>query len=186
MRRIQSIRTAGNPRSLNLNGMLALLLPRSGLVQNCLWGAPRIHGELLKLGFAISERTVSRYLSGRPRTRSQTWRTFFANHHGGQTSIPQPMKFANAHGKTSLPTRPRCRLAPLCQLMRRALAFRVTINRRRSLHSSPLDVRLGHDQVRTTPERARAPGVTGRHLPSQSASRRPCRCPSYRRKRLRD
>ena len=58
--------------------------------ENCLWGAPRIHGELLKLGIAISERTVSRYLSGRPRTRSQTWRTFFANHFG-QTSIPLPM-----------------------------------------------------------------------------------------------
>jgi len=31
--------------------------------ENCLWGAPRIHGELLKLGITISERTVSRYLS---------------------------------------------------------------------------------------------------------------------------
>ncbi len=39
--------------------------------ENCLWGAPRIHGELLKLGIEISERTVSRYLRGRPTTRSQ-------------------------------------------------------------------------------------------------------------------
>jgi hypothetical protein len=77
---IQSIRTAGKPRSLNLDGMLALPLPRSGLVQNHLGGAPRIHGELVKLGIAVSERTVSRYLQGRPTTRSQTWRTFFANH----------------------------------------------------------------------------------------------------------
>jgi hypothetical protein len=46
---------------------------------NRLWGAPRIHGELLKLGIVVSERTVSRYLRGRPRT-SQTWRTFLANH----------------------------------------------------------------------------------------------------------
>jgi len=30
--------------------------------ENCLWGAPRIHGELLKLGIEVSERTVSRYL----------------------------------------------------------------------------------------------------------------------------
>jgi len=47
---------------------------------NPLWGAPRIHGELLTLGLDVSERTVSRY---RPRTRrppSQTWRTFLANH----------------------------------------------------------------------------------------------------------
>ena len=47
--------------------------------ENHLWGAPRIHGELLKLGIAVSERTVSRYLHGRPKARSQTWRTFFAN-----------------------------------------------------------------------------------------------------------
>jgi hypothetical protein len=51
-------------------------------VQNCLWGAPRIHGELLKLGFAVSERTVSRYLPDRLTRRSQTWRTFLANYIG--------------------------------------------------------------------------------------------------------
>ena len=61
--------------------------------ENCLWGAPRIHGELLKLGIAISERTVSRYLSDRPTTRSQTWRTFVANDFGGQTF--SPMMFAD-------------------------------------------------------------------------------------------
>jgi putative transposase len=37
--------------------------------ENRLWGAPRIHGELLKLGIAVSERTVSRYLVGRLRRR---------------------------------------------------------------------------------------------------------------------
>ena len=65
--------------------------------ENCLWGAPRIHGELLKLGFAISERTVSRYLRGRPPTRSQTWRTFFANHFGDRT-LTSPVMFAYASG----------------------------------------------------------------------------------------
>jgi hypothetical protein len=64
--------------------------------ENCLWGAPRIHGELLKLGIAVSERTVSRYLRGRPTKGSQTWRTFFANHFGGQTHI-SPVMFADAH-----------------------------------------------------------------------------------------
>src|SRR5262245_51103172 len=63
--------------------------------ENCLSGAPRIHGELLKLGFAISERTVSRYLSGGPRTRSQTWRTFLSNHFG-QAYIRLPMMVADA------------------------------------------------------------------------------------------
>ena len=41
-----------------------------------MWGAPRIHGELLKLGFEIAESTVSKY-RGPP---SQTWRTFLRNH----------------------------------------------------------------------------------------------------------
>lgn len=50
-----------------------------------LWGAPRIHGELLKLGITISERTVSRYLPHRLIAPSQTWRTFLANHFGAFT-----------------------------------------------------------------------------------------------------
>ena len=59
--------------------------------ENHLWGAPRIHGELLKLGIAVSERTVSRYLQGRPTARSQTWRTFFANHLGDLAFLPPVM-----------------------------------------------------------------------------------------------
>jgi hypothetical protein len=61
--------------------------------ENRLWGAPRIHGELLKLGLVVSERTVSRYLRGRPRTSSQTWRTFLANHLGQvqfTSELPSP------------------------------------------------------------------------------------------------
>ena len=40
--------------------------------ENPLWGAPRIHGELLKLGFEVSERTVSRYILQHPKPPSQT------------------------------------------------------------------------------------------------------------------
>lgn len=47
---------------------------------NPLWRAPRIHGELLKLGIKISERTVSRILQTVQRPPSQTWRTFLQNH----------------------------------------------------------------------------------------------------------
>jgi transposase InsO family protein len=47
---------------------------------NPLWGAPRIHGELLKLGIDVSEATVSRYMIRRPKPPSQTWRTFLENH----------------------------------------------------------------------------------------------------------
>jgi putative transposase len=45
-----------------------------------LWGAPRIHGELLKLGISVSESTVAKYMRRHPRLPSQTWRTFLTNH----------------------------------------------------------------------------------------------------------
>jgi transposase InsO family protein len=48
--------------------------------ENPLWGAPRIHGELLKLGFEIAESTVSTYMIRRRRPPSQNWRTFLRNH----------------------------------------------------------------------------------------------------------
>ena len=47
---------------------------------NPLWGAPRIHGELLKLGFTIAESTVSKYMVQHRGPPSQTWRTFLRNH----------------------------------------------------------------------------------------------------------
>ena len=47
---------------------------------NPLWGAPRIHGELLKLGIEISQATVGRWMPWRPKVPSPTWRTFLRNH----------------------------------------------------------------------------------------------------------
>ena len=51
-------------------------------LENPTWGAPRIHGELLKLGFDLSEPTVSRWLRRAPRTPdpAQRWLTFLRNH----------------------------------------------------------------------------------------------------------
>jgi hypothetical protein len=55
---------------------------------NPTWGAPRIHGEMVKLGIDIGERTVSTLMPKRPRKPpSQTWRTFLANHLGSLASI---------------------------------------------------------------------------------------------------
>ncbi len=54
---------------------------------NPLWGAPRIHGELLKLGIEVSERTVSRYMPEQRKPPSQSWRTFLKNHMGDLVSI---------------------------------------------------------------------------------------------------
>jgi len=47
---------------------------------NPLWGAPRMHGELLKLGIAVSQSTVAKYMRRHLRPPSQTWRTFLTNH----------------------------------------------------------------------------------------------------------
>ena len=47
---------------------------------NPLWGAPRIHGELQKLGVSASQSTVAKYMRRHPRPPSQTWRTFLTNH----------------------------------------------------------------------------------------------------------
>jgi putative transposase len=68
--------TVGRP---HVNAEIKALVIRMAAA-NPLWGAPRIHGELLKLGIAVAERTVSRLLPKRRSPPSQTWRTFLTNH----------------------------------------------------------------------------------------------------------
>jgi transposase InsO family protein len=48
--------------------------------ENPLWGAPRIHGELLMLGFNVAQSTVSKYMMRRRKPPSQSWKTFLRNH----------------------------------------------------------------------------------------------------------
>ena len=55
--------------------------------ENPTWGAPRIHGELLKLGFELGEATVSRYLPRRRKPPSHSWRAFLRNHTEDLVSI---------------------------------------------------------------------------------------------------
>jgi len=54
---------------------------------NPLWGAPRIHGELLKLGIEVAQSTVAKYLRRPRKPASQTWRTFLTNHMEQMASI---------------------------------------------------------------------------------------------------
>jgi hypothetical protein len=49
-------------------------------IENPLWGAPRIHGELLKLGFQVAQSSVAKYLAKRRGPPSQGWCTFLRNH----------------------------------------------------------------------------------------------------------
>src|SRR5664279_4177504 len=54
---------------------------------NPLWGAPHIHGELLKLGFEVAQSTVARYMCRHSRPPSHGWRTFLSNHADGIAAI---------------------------------------------------------------------------------------------------
>jgi transposase InsO family protein len=58
-------------------------LIREMSLANRLWGAPRIHGELLKLGIEVAQSTVAKYMARRGRGGSQTWKTFLHNHAAG-------------------------------------------------------------------------------------------------------
>jgi transposase InsO family protein len=49
-------------------------------MENSLWGASRIHGELLKLGYEVAQSTVSKYMARGGRPPSQSWKTFLRNH----------------------------------------------------------------------------------------------------------
>jgi putative transposase len=68
-------------------GPEVVALIRSMRAANPLWGAPRIHGELLKLGIDIAESTVSTYLPGTKPPPSQGWRTFLQNHLGEMIAV---------------------------------------------------------------------------------------------------
>ena len=60
-------------------------LIRKMSLANPLWGAPRIHGELLKLGVQVSQATVGRDLPWRPKVPSPTWRSFLHNHQSAES-----------------------------------------------------------------------------------------------------
>src|SRR6201982_3731229 len=63
------------------------LLIREMSIANPLWGAPRIHGELLKLGIEIGQTSVAKYMARRRGPPSQGWKTFLRNHADGIASM---------------------------------------------------------------------------------------------------
>ena len=62
-------------------------LIREMSLANPLWGAPRIHGELLKLGIDVGQTTVAKYMARERRQPSQGWKTFLHNHADGIASM---------------------------------------------------------------------------------------------------
>jgi transposase InsO family protein len=81
--RWKSRQRAGRPR---IDRQFRQLIRRISR-ENPLWGAPRIHGELLMLGIDVSESTVGRYMIRIGRTRSQGWKTFLRNQAAGIASL---------------------------------------------------------------------------------------------------
>src|SRR2546426_9223962 len=73
---VQGVGRAGRPRVSRQFRALVVRMAQA----NPLWGAPRIHGELQKLGIEVAERSVSRLVPKRRSPPSQTWRTFLTNH----------------------------------------------------------------------------------------------------------
>src|ERR1700720_853878 len=74
--RCTSRNLGGRPQ---INADLRALI-RQMNVENVLWGAPRIHGELLKLGFAVAQSTVAKYMAKKGDPSGQSWGTFLRNH----------------------------------------------------------------------------------------------------------
>ena len=74
--RWKSRRRAGRPQ---IETELRALIRRMS-IENPLWGAPRIRGELLKLGFEVAQSSVAKYMVKRRGPPSQGWRTFLRNH----------------------------------------------------------------------------------------------------------
>jgi len=81
--RWKSRRRGGRPR---INREVRDLIRRMSK-ENPLWGAPRMHGELLMLGIEVAQSTVARYMTRRQGPPSQGWKTFLRNHAAGIASI---------------------------------------------------------------------------------------------------
>jgi hypothetical protein len=110
-------------------------LIRQMSLENPLWGAPRIHGELLKLGFAVSQSTVGKYVARKSGPPGQSWSTFVRNHAPqiaaricslyppSDLSCSMPLSLFGRHGET------------LCGSMSRPIRRRNGLRSRSSKHS---------------------------------------------------
>jgi hypothetical protein len=96
--RLKSRNPGGRPK---IDPELRDLVRRMG-EENPLWGAPRIHGELLKLGFTVAQSTVSKYMLRGRRPPSQGWKTFLRNHTDGIAALLGLPSFSPSVGYPSL------------------------------------------------------------------------------------
>jgi hypothetical protein len=89
-------RCGRSPVSLEIRRLI-----REMSVANPLWGAPRIHGELLKLGIEIGQTSVAKYMARRRGPPSQGWKTFLRNHADGTVAM-DPLRRADNLVRTTL------------------------------------------------------------------------------------
>jgi hypothetical protein len=148
--------------------------------ENFLWGAPRIHGELLMLGFTVSQATVSRYLPA-PSTRpTQSWRTFIRNQAlaFGQYSEEQSRKYAHPRGQHSWGKAIRSAAAKAATAY---VGFRRGLGRQQialearpiCLHPAASERRAMHRVRRLTAVSGRLQKTRSNRLPIEVASRSP-------------
>jgi hypothetical protein len=147
--------------------------------QNFLWGAPRIHGELLMLGFTVSQATVSRYLRWLGRRPTPSWRTFVRNQAlaFGQYSEQREEGYERPHGQSSWVTliRPAAaEIATACIGLRRVLSSQpALIVRRIGLRAALCERAAMHRVHRPAAISARFQKVRSNRLPTAVAARSP-------------
>jgi hypothetical protein len=153
--------------------------------ENFLWGSPRIHGELLKPGFTVSQATVSRYLPAPSRRPTQSWWSFFRN----QISAFDHNQYSKERSRVSarlhvwscwakLMRSTATQIATVCVGLCRGLGQQhPTLNARRiSLRSAQRDRGVTHGARRQV---ASVPGGSRRALDNRSGAALPIRSPPH-------
>jgi hypothetical protein len=139
--------------------------------ENFLWGAPRIHGELLMLGLSVSQATVSRYVPARSTRPTQSWRTFLRNQASAfsQYFEERSKGYAHLHGQSCWATRIRSAAAQIATYQQQP-----TMSVRRiSLRSAQCDRGMTHRAYRA----ASLSGGSRRALYDRSGVALPIRSP---------
>jgi hypothetical protein len=137
---------------------------------NPLWGAPRIHGELLKFGIEVSQATVGRHLPHRGNAPSPTWRTFLRNHMTAITAVKLLYAVIVPDRCVTERQRPARHLRLLCRATRQAAPMHRRADPRSkrgdafamiALHSLSIGIGGRHSQMwptrRSTPTPASIP-----------------------------
>jgi hypothetical protein len=121
--RWRSRNRGGRPRIPRENRRLI----RELSLANRLWGAPRIHGELLKLGIEVAQSMVAKYMASSGRGRSQIWKTFLHNHVAGIGAMDCPYDASRSRSRKRGAV-PQGKASVICRASQTCVGFCVTSN----------------------------------------------------------